>query len=111
MTQAHHADDWTGEFDVDYIGPKNIVIRCPDCGHEMGASVTTGTIGPHRSVFAHCPECRSHKAHYPIREADRGEYDGDHICGECDTLYDNTMDADMCCSDSHEANADAIIEA
>jgi len=111
MTEAHKADDWTGEFDVDYSGPKNIVVRCPDCGTEKGESVVSGTIGPHRSVRSHCSECETWNDYYPVREAERGEYDGDHICDECDTMYSNTMDADMCCSDDHSARQEFAIDA
>ena len=99
MTKAHEADDWNGEFRVDYSGPKNVVVRCPECGTEKGAAITTGTVGPHRSIFAHCAECSTWRDHYPVREAERGEYDSDYICDDCDTMYGNTMDADMCCDD------------
>lgn len=111
MTKAHEADDWTGEFTVDYSGPKNLVVRCPDCGTETGASVTSGTtIGPHRSINAYCTDCGAWRQMYPVREAERGEYDADHLCDECDTMYSNTMDADMCCSDDHEAREESALD-
>lgn len=101
MTEAHEADDWNGEFTVDYSGQKNIVVRCPDCGTEKGHRITPGTtIGPHKSIFAACDECKTWTDHYPVREAERGEYDSAFICDCCDTMYSNTMDADMCCDDS-----------
>lgn len=101
--QAHEADDWNGEFAVEYSGQKNIVVRCPDCGTEKGERVLPSTtIGPSRSVFSCCNECQSWKGHYPVREAERGEYDADHICDGCNTMYDNTMDADLCCNDDCE---------
>lgn len=110
---AVDADEYDGEFEIAYSGQKNVVCRCPDCGTETGERVTPGTvIGPSRSVQAHCGECSTYKQHRPVREAERGEYDSDFICGGCDTMYTNTMDADLCCDDdSPSACADAATDA
>lgn len=95
------------EIEVTYDGPKNLVVECTECGHETGISVST-PYKPHPSytTYEHCTECGVWCDHEAVREAERGEFDGDHICDDCGEMHSNTMDAGLCCPDEDSDDDD-----
>gem|GEM_PF-6185476 len=84
------------DIDITYDGAYNVVVECIECGTERGSSVVSGTtLGPSWTAYGHCETCGGYRDHEPVREAQRGEYDGHLICDDCDEQFDNTMDVDL----------------
>jgi hypothetical protein len=84
------------ELEIMYDGAYNVVVECTECGTERGSSVVAGTkLRPGRTFYEPCDTCGGWRYHEPLRQAERGEYDGHLICDDCDQEFGNTMDVDL----------------
>lgn len=97
------------EVEIAYDGAYNVVVECTDCGTERGSSVVAPTtLHVEWRATEHCDTCGGYRKHTAVREAERGEYDGDLICDDCDQQFSNTMDVDLhdCPGDDPDTDGD-----
>lgn len=81
-------------IEVSYKGSHALVVECPTCGTETSAPCAHDKVQK-TTRFRDCNECGVWRDHDIVRAAERGEFDGDLICDDCDQKFGGTINLDL----------------